>query len=168
MVDSHEKFVPKPEFTTRTFDPNIRHRVDEVHPDLLYRGLQQVMPEKEPQSCYVAIQHKGKTYHLFNAERIPLGRMARMCAVFIRGKHKPVYDAKKNECGDICVIVNAKNLYVTGKKKDLKLYRHHTQYFSGLKEYNMRELLEKDPHEVIYRAVKGMVPKNKLREDILK
>lgn len=94
--------------------------------------------------------------------------MARMCAVYIRGKHKPTYSYRKNEGGDICVIVNAKNLMVTGRKKDQKLYRHHTQYFSGLKEYSLRQLLEKDPHEAIYRAVKGMIPKNKLREDILK
>lgn len=91
-----------------------------------------------------------------------------MCSVFIRGKHKPTYDPRLNAGGDICVIVNAKTLMATGKKKDLKLYRHHTQYFSGLREYSMRDLLEKNPSEIIYRAVKGMTPKTKLREDILK
>ncbi len=51
---------------------------------------------------------------------------------------------------------------------DQKLYRHHTQYFSGLKEYNMRSLVEKDSSRVIYRAIKGMIPKNDLREQILR
>ena len=51
---------------------------------------------------------------------------------------------------------------------DQKLYRHHSQYFSGLKEYNMRSLIEKDSSRVIYRAIKGMIPKNDLREQILR
>jgi large subunit ribosomal protein L13 len=56
---------------------------------------------------------------------------------------------------------------VSGRKLDQKLYRHHTQYFSGLKEYNLRSLRDKDSEEVIYRAVKGMLPKNQIREEIL-
>lgn len=145
MTTKLNDWTPKEDFSKIKFDPNLRMRMDEIHTDLIWRGINGAMPQKEPQSCYVAIQHKGKTYHLFNAARIPLGRMARMCSVFIRGKHKPTYDARLGNQGDICVIVNAKNLHVTGRKRDLKLYRHHTQYFSGLKEYSMRQLLEKNP-----------------------
>jgi large subunit ribosomal protein L13 len=86
----------------------------------------------------------------------------------MRGKHKPIYDNKRGDQGDVCVVVNAAKLLVTGRKMDQKLYRYHTQYFSGLKEFNLRALVEKDPSKVFYLAIKGMLPKNKLREDILK
>ena len=86
-----EPFVPKEEYTRLPFDPNIRHRMEEMPNQLVYRALRGVIPEKEPESCYVAVQHAGKTYHLFNAARIPLGRMAELCAIYIRGKHKPTY-----------------------------------------------------------------------------
>ena len=143
--------------------------MDTISNDLIYRGLQTMAPTTEPQSCYISVSHKGQIYHLFNAERISLGRMARMCAVFMRGKNKPTYDFQKSaENGDICVIVNAKTLHVTGKKREQKLYRWHSGYFSGLKEYNMVDMIEKDPSRVVYLAIKGMLPKNKLREDILR
>jgi len=93
--------------------------------------------------------------------------MAKQCAIYMRGKQKPTYDLRKEDQGDVCIIVNAKELMTTGHKKDQKLYRYHTQYFSGLKEYNMRAAIEKNPYEVIYKAIKGMIPKNKHREDIL-
>jgi ribosomal protein L13 len=61
--------------------------------------------------------HKGQRFHLFDASRIPLGRMARMCAVFIRGKNKPTFESGNPEMqGDICVIVNARKPLVWGKK----------------------------------------------------
>ena len=82
----------------------------------------------------------------------------------MRGKHKPIYDQTKANLGDVCVVVNAANLLVTGRKMEQKLYRHHTQHAGGLKEYNMRSLIEKDPYRVIYRAIKGMIPKNHIRE----
>jgi len=104
---------------------------------------------------------------LFNASRIPLGRMALLCANYIRGKHKPTYCTRNSDQGDVCVIVNAANPMVTGKKLRQKLYRHHTGYAGGLKEIEMRHLIEKDPAEVVYRAVKGMLPKNKTRESLL-
>jgi large subunit ribosomal protein L13 len=95
---------------------------------------------------------------------MPLGRIAKLCAVYMRGKHKPHYDQTKPDLGDTCVIVNAANLLVTGKKMDQKLYRHHTGYAGGLHEYNLRTLIEKEPYRVFYRAIKGMIPKNNIRE----
>jgi hypothetical protein len=140
-----EPFVPKPEFDHTPFDPNTRHNMEDVSNDLIYKALDIVAPKLDPQSCYVSIQHKGKTYHLFDASRIPLGRMAKMCAVFIRGKNKPTYDPQNSSQGDICVIVNASKPLVGGKKMQTKKYRHHTQYFSGFREINMEKLLLKDP-----------------------
>jgi len=82
---------------------------------LIYRYLSNgVLPDKTPESAYVAINHKGETWHLFNAARIPLGRMARDIAVFIRGKHKPTYTPNRYDLGDRVVVVNASNVLVTG------------------------------------------------------
>lgn len=141
--------------------------MEQIPNSLIYNALQGKTPDIAPQSCYVAIAHSGRNYHLFNAERISLGRMAEMCANFIRGKHKPTYAKNKDDLGDVCVIVNAKNLHVTGRKFRQKLYRHHTGYPGGLKEINLRDLLEKDPSRAIKQAIRGMMPKNNIRADIL-
>jgi large subunit ribosomal protein L13 len=96
-----------------------------------------------------------------------LGRMAARIAVLIRGKHKPIYEDRRYDLGDKVVVVNAGNPKVTGKKRQQKLYRHHTGYPSGLREYTMKEVLEKRPEEVVFRAVKGMIPNNRIRKQIL-
>jgi large subunit ribosomal protein L13 len=82
---------------------------------------------------------------LFNAAKMPLGRMAGMIAVFVRGKHKPTYQMNRFDLGDKCVVVNASKVRATGDKKNQKLYRHHTGYPGGLKEIVMKDLLAKDP-----------------------
>lgn len=121
----------------------------------------------DPESAYVAVHHKGETWHLFNAERIPLGRMAERIAVYIRGKHKPGYQYNKFDMGDRCVVVNAGKVKTTGQKKKQKLYRHYTGYPGGLKEIPMDKLLVKDSTEVIRRAVTGMLPNNNIRDRIV-
>lgn len=101
---------------------------------------------------------------MFNAARYPLGRLAQLASVYIRGKHKPNFNPQSPDGGDHVVIVNAAHLRTTGNKLHQKKYRYHTQYFSGLKETNMKGLVEKDPAKIFYLAVKGMMPPNKLRE----
>lgn len=81
---------------------------------LVWRYHLGIPPEKKPQSSYVAVSHKGQVWHLFNAQRIPLGRMASMIATFIRGKHKPTYAYNRFDLGDKCVVVNAGKVKVTG------------------------------------------------------
>lgn len=83
---------------------------------LLYRYMYGIKPRKEPESAYLAVNHKGETWHLFNAEKIPLGRMASMISVFIRGKHKPMYSQNRFDLGDRVVVVNAAKVKVTGDK----------------------------------------------------
>lgn len=134
---------------------------------LMYRYLYGVKPKKDPESAYVAVHNKGETWHLFNAEKMPLGRMAEMIAIFIRGKHKPTYHSNRFDIGDKCIVVNASKVKVTGKKMNQKLYRHYTGYVGGLKEILMKDLVEKDPQEIIFRAVKGMMAKNTIRNIIL-
>ena len=99
----------------------------------------------EPQSAYVALSHKGKTVHLFNAARFPLGRMAVLISTFIRGTHKPGYTPNQHDHGDVCIVVNDANTKVTGRKRFLMKYRYHTGYPGKLHEIPMETLLEKHP-----------------------
>jgi Ribosomal protein L13 len=102
-----ERFVAKPEVTQIGFDPNIRHRVMKMPNHLLYRYMYGIVPKKGPESAYVAVHNKGETWHLFNAAKMPLGRMAEMISIFIRGKHKPTYTMNRFDLGDKVVVVNA-------------------------------------------------------------
>jgi ribosomal protein L13 len=84
---------------------------------MIYRALDFKEPHASPESMYCAVQFEGKTWHLFNAGRMPLGRIATMAANFLRGKHKPNYvHNRMGEHGDYCVIVNAAKQYMTGRK----------------------------------------------------
>ena len=71
------------------FDPNVRETAMTMPNHLLYRYLYGIIPKREVESAYVAVNHKGETWHLFNAEKIPLGRMGTLIASLIRGKNKP-------------------------------------------------------------------------------
>lgn len=133
----------------------------------IYEFMEGRTPLKDPESAYIAITHLGETWHLFNAEKIPLGRMAEKIAIFIRGKHKPGYQYNRFDMGDRCVVVNAANVKTTGLKRKQKLYRHYTGYVGGLKEITMEKLLDKNPTEVIRRAVVGMLANNNIRDRII-
>ena len=99
---------------------------------------------------------------------MPLGRMATSISQFIRGKHKPGYDPKTYEHGDKCIVVNMGDPLLTGRKRQQKLYRHHTGYPGGLKEYSFKHVLATKPERILYEAVKGMLPRNRLREEVIK
>lgn len=139
----------------------------EVPNHILYRYAYGIKPKKDPESAYVAVHHKGQTWHLFNAAKMPLGRLAQMVAIFIRGKHKPTYSNNRFDIGDKCVVVNASNVKVTGNKMTQKLYRHYTGYPGGLKEILMKDQVRLDPKEIIRRAVKGQMAKNTIRNILL-
>lgn len=76
---------------------------------------------------------------------MPLGRMAQMISIFVRGKHKPGYELTNFKNPDQCIVVNMAKIRTTGHKKDQKLYRHHTGYSGGLKEISFKDMLEKKP-----------------------
>ena len=90
-----------------------------------------------------------------------LGRLATQIADALRGKRKPTY-TPHIDTGDFVVVVNAEKIAVTGKKLDEKIYYRHSGYPGGLKERPLREQLERRPTEVIRKAVKGMLPRNRL------
>jgi large subunit ribosomal protein L13 len=92
-----------------------------------------------------------------------MGRLATNIATTLMGKHKPIYDPAA-DCGDYVVVINAKDVLVSGKKAEQKLYRHHTHHPGGLKEINFNDLQAKDATEPLRKAISGMLPKNRLRQ----
>jgi len=96
------------------------------------------------------------------AEKV-LGRVSSGIAVRLRGKHKPHFDN-----GDFIIVINADKIKVTGRKLDQKNYYRHSGYIGGLKTTSLRQLLASKPDQVIIKAVRGMLPKNRLGRALLK
>lgn len=102
-----------------------------------------------------------------DAKNQTLGRLATQIAVLLQGKNTAQY--APNKSGDVRVIVdNASKVRVTGKKASQKVYRHHTGYIGHLKTRSYKEIFEKNPSEILKKAVLGMIPKNKLRSKRIK
>ena len=106
-----------------------------------------------------------KWYVIDAAEHI-LGRMSADIARILQGKHKPQYTPHA-DTGDYVVVINARQVMLSGKKKEMKLYRHHSGYLGGLKEVSFQRMMGKKPEEVIKHAVSGMMPKTKLGKKML-
>jgi large subunit ribosomal protein L13 len=105
-------------------------------------------------------------WYVIDAEGQVLGRLATQIATILRGKHKPTYTPHLN-CGDFVIVVNAAKVAVTGNRLDQKIYYRHSQYPGGLRQETLRQALAKHPERVIERAVKGMIPHNRLGADVL-
>lgn len=103
---------------------------------------------------------QGKWF-VVDASDLILGRLATVVAARLRGKHNPLF-TPHTDTGDFVIVINAEKIRLTGKKWTQKLYHRHTGYIGGLKTASARELMEKRPEELIRRAVKGMLPKNRL------
>ena len=93
--------------------------------------------------------------------------MCQQIAFILMGKNSPHYRANKVEYKDKCIVVNARHTFLTGKKMDQKLYRHHTGFPGGLIEIKAKHMFERKPIEAVWRSIKGMLPKNKLRMDYM-
>lgn len=100
-------------------------------------------------------------WYLVDARGKTLGRLASEIARRLRGKHKPEYTPHV-DTGDYIVVINAKDIHITGTKRKNKIYYKHTGYPGGLKEISFEKLLAKKPERIIELAVKGMLPKNPL------
>ena len=105
--------------------------------------------------------------HTIDATGKVLGRLATEIAIFLRGKHKSDFAPYKDE-GDFVMIKNVGKIKITGKKKEQKIYYHHSGYLGGLKEIPIKKILAQNPAEVLKKAVFGMMPKNKLRAKQIK
>ncbi|HSS54415.1 MAG TPA: 50S ribosomal protein L13 [Gaiellales bacterium] len=102
-----------------------------------------------------------QAWRLVDADGQILGRLATEIADTLRGKNKPAYTPHV-DTGDFVIVVNAEKVRVTGKKLDQKIYYRHSGYPGGLRERTLAEQLARRPEDVIRKAVKGMLPKNKL------
>lgn len=108
-----------------------------------------------------------RKWYVVDAEDKILGRLATEIASRLRGKHKPTFSPFIDN-GDFIIVTNADKISLTGSKWDNKKYYRHTGYMGGIKETTARELLEKHPTDLVMKAVKGMLPKNKLGRAQLK
>ncbi len=105
--------------------------------------------------------------HQIDASGKILGRLASEIAVLLRGKHKVDFSYHLNQ-GDRVVVSNVEKMKVTGRKLKQKIYYRHSGYPGGLKERTLEEMMKKDPAEVLRLAVYRMLPKNKLRDKMIK
>lgn len=106
-----------------------------------------------------------RTWHVLDADNVPLGRLATQAAILIRGKHKPMF-APHLDTGDFVIVINAAKVAFTGRKLEQKLYYRHSGYPGGLKSRTIREETEVDPRRVIEFAVFGMLPKSSLGKQL--
>ena len=102
-----------------------------------------------------------RAWHVIDATDVVLGRLATHAATLLRGKHKPTY-APHMDTGDFVVIVNAEKIAVSGNKRDDKFVYRHSGFPGGLKQRSVGEMIESHPDRLVEKAVKGMLPKNRL------
>ncbi len=107
-----------------------------------------------------------KSWFVVDAEGKTLGRLCSSIAARLRGKHKPTFTPNQ-DCGDNIIVINADKIKVTGRKNELKLYRHHSLYPGGLSEIPFKDLIKVDPERIIIEGVKGMLPKSKLGDKMI-
>ena len=102
-----------------------------------------------------------RSWYVIDATDMPLGRLATKVADVLRGKHKVTYTPNV-DCGDYVIVINASKVVLTGNKLDDKMYYNHSGYPGGLRERTAKEMRERYPIEMVERAVKGMIPHNRL------
>ena len=116
-----------------------------------------VPTEAQLKQQWYLVDVKGKT----------LGQVAVKIADLLRGKGK-VFFTPQQDCGDFVVAINAKDIRLAGNKMETKMYRWHTQYPGGLREFSAKEVMTKKPDKILYDAVWGMLPRNKLRKKMMR
>ena len=117
---------------------------------------------------YVATpETRERNWLVVDAAGKTLGRLATQIADVLRGKRKPEY-TPHCDVGDFVIVVNAEKIAVTGKKRSDKLYHRHSGYPGGLRTRTLNDMLERQPEEVIRKAVKGMLPRNRLARQQLR
>lgn len=109
----------------------------------------------------------SRDWYVVDADNMVLGRLATRIATVLRGKNKPIF-APSVDTGDFVIVVNAEKIALTGNKLSDKIYYSHSGYPGGIKSIAAGKLMEKKAEELIRKAVKGMLPKNKLASQMLK
>jgi len=123
--------------------------------------------KQEKITRFIKTEEAEKKWYIVDAKDQVLGRLASEIAKVIRGKNKPIFTPNA-DTGDFVIVINAKQVKVTGKREFLKTYSHHSGYPGGLKTISFTELMAKKPEFVIQNAVKGMLPKTKLGDKLIK
>lgn len=108
-----------------------------------------------------------KKWYVVDAEGKTLGRISSEIAKILRGKHKPEYTPHVDS-GDFVIVLNADKVALTGKKLDQSFYTYHTGHPGGLRQISFRRMLQEKPEQLIFHAVKGMLPKTRLGRQMLK
>lgn len=108
-----------------------------------------------------------RKWYVIDAKGKPLGRVATLAATLLRGKHKPTY-TPHIDTGDYVIVINAEQVALTGRKLDQKIYFHHSGYEGGLKRTIYRQLMAKKPDFVVEKAIRGMLPHNRLGRAMFK
>ncbi|MBM2802839.1 MAG: rplM [Deltaproteobacteria bacterium] len=107
-----------------------------------------------------------REWYVIDARGKILGRMATEIAKVLRGKHKPIFTPNL-DAGDFVIVVNAREIKLTGAKLDKKIYYRHSEYPGGIRERTAAQMLEEKPEELVRLAVKGMLPKNRLSRKLV-
>jgi len=108
-----------------------------------------------------------RDWYLVDAKNKTLGRLSTAIAIRLRGKHKPIYTPHV-DTGDFIVVINASKITVTGNKMQDKMYYKHTGYIGNLKSANLATMMKKNPETVLMKSVRGMLPKTKLGNAMIK
>jgi large subunit ribosomal protein L13 len=108
-----------------------------------------------------------RKWYVIDAKGKPLGRVAALAATLLRGKHNPIY-TPHIDTGDYVIVINAEQVALTGRKLDQKIYFHHSGYEGGLKRTIYRQLMAKKPDFVVEKAIRGMLPHNRLGRAMFK
>jgi len=108
-----------------------------------------------------------KKWYIIDATGKPLGRVATEVSKLLRGKHKPTFTPNM-DVGDHVIVLNCKDVVLTGNKINQKVYRHHSGYIGGMKETSAKVMMEKTPEKAMFLAVKGMLPHNRLGRQMIK
>ncbi len=121
----------------------------------------------ERNTYFVKPNEIERKWYVVDAKDKPLGRLAARLSLILQGKNKAQYTPNA-DLGDYVVVINAEKVRLTGKKLKQKKYYRHSGYIGGLKEVTAKKMLETHPDRIIRYAVRGMLPKNKLRKTMLK
>lgn len=103
-----------------------------------------------------------RKWYVLDASEAPLGRLSTVAATLLTGKGKPQF-TKHIDCGDYVIVINAGNIQVSGNKMEDKMYYRHSGYPGGLTELRLKEVMDKNPTAAVEKAIRGMLPVNKLR-----
>ncbi len=118
-------------------------------------------------TVFVTPEKAQRAWYIIDAEGKPLGRVAAKVAYILRGKNKATYTPSQ-ETGDYVVVINADKVTISGRKRQNKMYYHHSGFPGGLREANFDQLIEKHPTDPLEKAVWGMLPKGPLGRKLYK